>query len=61
MTPYDPYRSPAPARCICGFHNSQAEHDHQTQLQVVPVEREEKRNDGLIASAVLQAIYPRGR
>ena len=61
MTPYDPYRSPAPARCVCGFHSSQAEHDHQTQLQVVPVAREDKRNDGPIAAAVLQAIHPRGR
>lgn len=46
--------------CNCGRHRSQGEHDHEAQLalQCVPAENEDKRYEGVVASAVMRAIFP---
>jgi nitrate/nitrite transport system substrate-binding protein len=47
------------AGCVCGQHASAAEHDQaQRQLQCVPVDSEEQRYEGVIASAVMRAVFP---
>jgi nitrate/nitrite transport system substrate-binding protein len=46
--------------CTCGHHASQAEHDHaarQLQLQTA-TESEDKRFEGVVASAVIRAVFP---
>ena len=46
--------------CACGAHRSQAEHDDaQRQLQCAAVESEEQRYQGVVASAVMRAVFPR--
>ncbi|MBV9235291.1 MAG: ABC transporter substrate-binding protein [Xanthobacteraceae bacterium] len=47
--------------CFCGQHRSQIEHDRMAEpaLQRGPVESEEKRYEGVIASAVLRAMFPK--
>ncbi|MEA2935152.1 MAG: nitrate/nitrite transport system substrate-binding protein [Variibacter sp.] len=42
--------------CGCGHHASQAEHDHAAQ---VARESEQKRYEGVVASAVLRAMFPK--
>ena len=44
--------------CSCGQHRSEAEHDQQTQLQCTAVESEDKRFEGVVASAVVRAMFP---
>jgi nitrate/nitrite transport system substrate-binding protein len=46
--------------CNCGRHRSQGEHDHQAQLalQCVPAESEDKRYEGVVASAIMRAVFP---
>lgn len=46
--------------CNCGRHRSQGEHDHEAQLalQCVPAETEDKRYEGVVASAVIRAVFP---
>jgi nitrate/nitrite transport system substrate-binding protein len=55
--PFDPRRRLMPGGCSCGQHVSQAEHN-AAQLQCVPVETEEKRYEGVVASAVMRKIFP---
>ena len=58
--PFDPDRKLARAGCVCGQHRSVAEHDHATRtLRCEPVESEEKRYEGVVASAVVRAMFPR--
>jgi nitrate/nitrite transport system substrate-binding protein len=59
--PFDPTRELKPAGCVCGGHRSQAEHDYQARLrlQCAPVESEEKRYEGAVASAVMRAMFPK--
>jgi nitrate/nitrite transport system substrate-binding protein len=47
--------------CSCGRHRSQIEHDRAAEptLQCSPVENEDKRYEGVVASAVLRAMFPR--
>ena len=49
--------------CVCGRHLSQAEHEHdqaeQARLQCVAGESTEQRYEGVVASAVMRAIFPR--
>ena len=47
--------------CSCGRHRSQIEHDRAAEptLQCSPVESEDKRYEGVVASAVLRAMFPR--
>jgi nitrate/nitrite transport system substrate-binding protein len=46
--------------CRCGRHASEVEHASAegTQLQCAAVESEEKRYEGVVASAVLRAVFP---
>ena len=54
------------SHCLCGRHRSQAEHDFEARLapQCVPVEgaaqRAERRYQGVVASAALRALSPKG-
>jgi len=49
--------------CSCGRHASPAEHDYdraaQTRLACVPSESAEGRYEGVVASAVMRAIFPK--
>jgi nitrate/nitrite transport system substrate-binding protein len=47
--------------CPCGRHVDEAEHarDAQLQLQCAPVESEEQRYQGVVASAVMRAVFPK--
>jgi nitrate/nitrite transport system substrate-binding protein len=49
------------AHCICGRHASQIDHDRDqaTQIQCVAIENEEKRYEGVVASAVMRAVFPK--
>jgi nitrate/nitrite transport system substrate-binding protein len=51
------------AGCACGRHVSQAEHerDPALQLRCTPAESDEKRYGGVVASAVIRAMFPRDR
>src|SRR5256885_7755101 len=57
--PFDPKR-PLQGGCSCGRHVSQAEHedDAQRRLRCVAVQSEEKRYEGVVASAVMRAMFP---
>lgn len=58
--PFDPDRRLAPTGCACGAHRSQAEHDAaQRQLQCAAVASEDQRYQGVVASAVMRALFPR--
>jgi nitrate/nitrite transport system substrate-binding protein len=57
--PFDADRPLNRAGCACGRHVSQAEHEREAQLQCVPVESEEKRYEGVVASAVMRAMFPK--
>jgi len=54
--PFDPHRRLR--SCACGRHVNQAEHERDRQLQCVAVEREDKRYEGVVASAVMRAMFP---
>src|SRR6201995_2897329 len=46
--------------CLCGQHRSAAEHDHaERTLHCEPVASEDKRYEGVVASAVMRAIFPK--
>src|SRR5947209_19916207 len=61
--PFDPERRLSRG-CVCGRHRSQAEHDEDArrQLHCTPAEQtvasEEKRYQGVVASAVMRAVFP---
>src|SRR3984893_11895753 len=59
--PFDPKRRLNRSGCGCGQHRSQAEHDSEAQRQVEceNVEREQTRYEGVVASAVMRAVFPR--
>jgi nitrate/nitrite transport system substrate-binding protein len=58
--PFDPDRRLDRTGCACGAHRSQAEHDDaQRQLQCAAVESEQQRYEGVVASAVMRAVFPR--
>jgi len=47
--------------CACGRHSNQAEHDRDAaalECASVDVESEEKRYEGIVASAVMRAMFP---
>ncbi len=58
--PFDPNRRLING-CSCGRHRSEAEHEHEARqrLQCVAIESEEKRYEGVVASAVMRAIFPK--
>ena len=56
--PFDAGRSVGPA-CVCGQRHSAADHDRtMLQLRCEPDESEEKRYEGVVASAVMRAVFP---
>jgi nitrate/nitrite transport system substrate-binding protein len=58
--PFDS-RRPLGSGCICGRHANQSDHenDAQRQLQCVAVKSEDKRHQGVVASAVMRAVFPK--
>jgi nitrate/nitrite transport system substrate-binding protein len=58
--PFDPSRRLSSSGCSCGRHVNEAQHarDSAAQLQCAPVESEEKRYEGVVASAVMRAMFP---
>ena len=59
--PFDPTRGFRPEGCACGRHRSRAEHDSEAQrvLQCAAVESEDQRYEGIVASAVMRAMFPK--
>src|SRR5262245_7688806 len=57
--PFDPERGLNRTGCGCGRHHSQAEHDAQLALQCAPIESEGKRYQGVVASTVMRAVFPK--
>src|SRR3954447_21618420 len=58
--PFDPDRSLHRGGCSCGQHVSEAEHRAAARLQLqAAVENEQKRHEGVVASAVMRAMFPR--
>src|SRR5216684_1823845 len=57
--PFDPKR-PLASGCSCGRHVSQIEHERDAApaLQCTPVESEDQRYEGVVASAVMRAVFP---
>jgi nitrate/nitrite transport system substrate-binding protein len=59
-SPFDPHRPLNRSGCACGRHRSAEEHENNTRhvLHCAPVESEEKRYEGVVASAVMRKIFP---
>src|SRR5260370_36237315 len=58
--PFDADRALGRSGCACGRHRSAAEHGHATlTLRCEPVESEQKRYEGVVASAVVRAMFPK--
>src|ERR1700738_4940187 len=60
--PFDSDRELSRTGCVCGQHRSAAEHEHATlalRCEPVSAESEEKRYQGVVASAVVRAMFPR--
>jgi len=57
--PFDPRRR-LTSGCLCGRHATQGDHDRDAgaQLQCAPVESEDERYKGVVASAVMRKIFP---
>src|ERR1700740_467446 len=48
--------------CACGQHRSAAEHDYAERTlrcEEVPLQSEDKRYEGVVASAVMRAVFPK--
>lgn len=62
-SPFDPNRPLDRSGCSCGRHRNPHEHERdairQLQCEPVEVEREEKRYEGVVASAVMRALFPK--
>src|SRR5947199_10876119 len=57
--PFDPDRRLHAGGCSCGRHVSEAEHHAAQQLQLqAAIENEQKRYEGVVASAVMRAMFP---
>src|SRR3954452_25248376 len=57
--PFDPDRGLRSSGCSCGQHVSEAEHEAAAQLQIrASIESEQKRYEGVVASAVMRAMFP---
>jgi nitrate/nitrite transport system substrate-binding protein len=59
--PFNQRRELNRSGCSCGRHIDQIEHDKDGQpaLQCTPVESEDKRYEGVVASAVMRAVFPK--
>jgi nitrate/nitrite transport system substrate-binding protein len=58
--PFDSKRGLKRSGCACGRHVSQIEHDRDAApaLQCTTVDSEDKRYEGVVASAVMRAVFP---
>lgn len=57
--PFDPKHVLKPSSCSCGSHASQVEHDAAAlQSQRIEAGCEDKRYEGVVASAVMRAMFP---
>ena len=57
--PFDPDRRLRAGGCSCGQHVSEAEHEHAAlALRCEPAPSEDKRYEGVVASAVMRAMFP---
>src|SRR5476651_878156 len=60
--PFDADRALSRSGCVCGQHRSTGEHDQAAlalRCEPVPVETEQQRYEGVVASAVMRAMFPR--
>jgi nitrate/nitrite transport system substrate-binding protein len=59
--PFDPKRGLSRSGCSCGRHVSQVEHERDAApaLQCTPADSDDKRYQGVVASAVMRAVFPR--
>src|SRR5438477_3937611 len=58
--PFDPDRRLRAGGCSCGLHVSEAEHHAAEQLQLrAAIANEQKRYEGVVASAVMRAMFPK--
>src|SRR5882757_1336284 len=58
--PFDPGRRLHATGCSCGRHISEAEHEAAARLSLQPAmpSSEENRFEGVVASAVMRAVFP---
>ncbi len=56
--PFDPNRRLSSFGCSCGQHASDAEHQAAVQFQATPADNNEQRYEGVVASAVMRAMFP---
>ena len=56
--PFDPARR-LRSGCPCGQHASAGEHDAALQLSCAAPQDEAKRYEGVVASAVMRAVFPK--
>ena len=58
--PFDADRKLSRSGCVCGQHGSAAEHESAAlTLRCEPTATEEKRYEGVVASAVMRAMFPK--
>src|SRR5258708_22162897 len=61
--PFDSERALQRSGCVCGQHRSAAEHEHAALTlrcePVQPAQSEDKRYEGVVASAVMRAVFPK--
>src|SRR5712672_607318 len=58
--PFDADRGLSRAGCACGRHRSAAEHEQAAlALRCEPVTSSEERYEGVVASAVMRAMFPK--
>src|SRR6202165_2400068 len=58
--PFDADRKLSRSGCVCGQHGSAAEHDSAAPaLRCEPVPADEARYQGVVASAVMRAMFPK--
>src|SRR5262245_42948491 len=58
--PFDPERRLHRGGCSCGRHADQIAHERDAaMLQCAAVESEQKRYEGVVASAVMRAVFPK--
>src|ERR1700689_1115876 len=58
--PFDADRMLSRSGCVCGRHRSEGEHAQAAlTLRCEPVATEEQRYEGVVASAVMRAMFPK--
>ncbi len=57
--PLDPNNHASGARCACGRHESQSEHERDSEPQLrQTIDSEEQRYENVVVSAVMRAVFP---